>query len=58
VVPNLASPFRIRLVGCDVEVAIDLSRVGDDDLAAKLARELEGDPRLADAGRSDDDRNS
>jgi len=43
-----------RLVGRDVQALVDLSRVGDDDLAVELQRDLEGDARLADAGRSDD----
>ncbi|OLC01119.1 MAG: hypothetical protein AUI15_06285 [Actinobacteria bacterium 13_2_20CM_2_66_6] len=42
-----------RLVGGDVEPLIDLARIGHDDLAVKLNREVERELRLPDAGRPD-----
>ena len=50
-----ATPLLLTgLVGRDVEALVDLARIGDHDLAVKLEREVEGELRLPDAGRSDD----
>lgn len=54
-VAHAVSLLRRGLVGGDVEPAVNLSRVGDDYLAAELQGELKREPGLADAGGADDD---
>ena len=50
-----AAPLVGReLGGADVHAAVDLHRVGVDDLAAEALREVEREPRLAGGGRADD----
>ena len=44
------------LVGGDVQTLVHLPRIGDDYLTTQLQRQVEGQPGLADAGWTDDDR--
>ena len=49
-------PLLIRGAFADFEPPVDLPGVGDQDLAAHRQGQLEGDPRLADRGRTEDHR--
>ncbi len=47
--------FRVRLGAADVEAAVDLDGIEIDDLSTQLLRQLQGEPRLPDAGRAGHD---
>ncbi len=47
--------FGPRLVGADVETAVDLDGVAADDLSAEAQGQIDGDAALADGRRSEDD---
>ena len=44
-----------RLVGADVEAAVNLDGIAADDLAPETQGQVDGYPALADGGRAEDD---